>query len=189
MLYDLYGIENKRLHHYIFNLAKQRGIMDVDSSWDSLAREGILLLGRDAVKTRGLACDIHFAIQPKFDTSYAQGIKMEEDLNEQYVRAQNSFILQGLSGLDVALHIVLLSVGPNEILERRKYEQKFLGKKPRSLNIQSIKKEVIYEEKFFKEISAEARRYVSTQARIVNNKKGKLLLALEEIVSFTGLKK
>lgn len=179
---------NKRLHHYIFNVANEEGISDLSANWDSLAKEAVSRLCEDTFRMGPISCDIHFAVQPNLDTAYAQGLDFQEDINEEeYIRGLNSFILQGFSGRDVSLYAVLLEADPEEILHRRRMELEVLGKKPRSLNLSSIEREGIYERKYFEETVDELKPLVELYVERINN--GNLQKSFKEISSFMGVSK
>ncbi|HLC31726.1 MAG TPA: hypothetical protein VJK51_03585 [Candidatus Nanoarchaeia archaeon] len=187
LLYEKYDVENRRLHHYALDFAKETNVPNIDENWDILANIGMFRLGNEVVKQGKLSCDIHFAVQPNLDTAYATGREFKEDINETYIRGLSRTILQGLSGQKLSLYFLLLNCDSSSILQRRSYELESLGKKPRSLDILSIEKELFYEERYFYETLEDIPKEIPVFHKTTNNKNGKISDVLRDIISFVGL--
>jgi len=164
------GVENRRLHHYIFQSAGDRSIPEVLDNWDHFSIEGMKRLIEDSGTFGALSCDHHFAIQPVYDTAYAQGIKVEEDMDEPYQRSLSEGVLRLPEFSDVELCLLLINANPSEILRRRKEQDRA----PRSLDPESIRKEIEAEKRFFYESATVIGEQSKPQIYEVSSESGRL---------------
>jgi len=185
-----YGVNTRRLHHYALQIAQERKIVNPMEDWNSLVKEGIIRLIEDANRLSILSCDIHFAIQPIFDTAYAQGLETVEDISEPYARGLPMQIMDAFaSATNTGLFLILIEAANNEILQRRKREQTMLGKHPRSLNPISIERELDRERTLFYETAGNIKLYLQPIVRSVSNLNYQLQETVSQIARIAGIRK
>ena len=162
------GCPNIRIHNYVLKIAKER-MVDPIKKWDSLLRKSVPLIIEDVERWQFAVCDYHFAIQPRYDTAYAVGEIIEEDLNEPYVKGLCDAVLKIDEWSKIRVYPLLLDAPTNHILSRRKRACNI--KRPRSLNPKSIEVEKKYERQYFEE----ARNLLDENhgySKVVKNKEG-----------------
>ena len=167
---DMHGWQHLRIHPYVLNLARKEGISDLNEHWNSLVYKIVPELVEDIQNYSGCCIDIHFAVQPKYDTSYALGLDVEEDINEPYEKGLCDEFFQNAKLNELEVSSILLESEASEILCRR--EKLTQIRKPRSVNIESIKRETYYENLYFKLASDIMKKYVGGKSYILNNKEG-----------------
>jgi len=177
-----YGMSHRRHHEYVIELAKKNGVSleELSQRWNDFSAEGLKLLLLDAMKSNiGICTDKHLAVQPVFDTNYARGIRMEEDLNEPYERGLSDVELKLPEFRDVDLYFFLMESSPEEILRRRlDLKDK---KAPRSLNPVSIVQEMKHEYKYFLEACELLSHYSRPNVSVISNGDGKISETIRRI--------
>lgn len=179
------NIGNRRLHNYIFEVARERGVEDVISRWSDLVPESMCRLIHNAQLERILTCDIHFAVQKNLDTAYALSKDFVEDINEPYIKGVEDNVLQVFESFNIAPYLLLLDSTVDEVLRRRTELVK--SKKQRSLNPLSIWKEKFYEKKYFNEVANILIQYKNSNVHVIRNKDGELSKTLDKIVQICDI--
>jgi len=169
MLTEDFGIPNLRLHRYILGHAKREGI-DPVANWDNISPIAMRALLKDCALEGTVVSDKHFAIQPIWDTAYALGLDIAEDIEEPYVKGFIDSSLQIPEFLGVDVRMVLIDTESNQLLERRR--RIINTKKPRSLDKLSIQREREFERRYF--LEAAKILGVSASATTLMNEEGKL---------------
>ncbi len=181
----IYDIGNRRLHNYVLELAREKGIENAIGRWSDLAPESMRRLICDVQSGGSLTCDIHFSVQQNVDTAYALGKDFVEDINEPYIKGVEDKVLQVFESFNIDLYLLLLDSAVKEVWGRRKELAK--NKKQRSLNPLSIKREKFYEKKYFDEAANVLIQYTNVNVSIVRNTDGELPKTLDEIVQICDI--
>ncbi len=143
------GCPNIRIHPYVLKLANDRGIKNPINSWDRLFQDCMPKFIQDIEKWEIAVCDHHFAVQPIYDTAYALGQDLSEDLREPYVKSFCDDSLKIKDWSRVVVYPTFLDAPADKILARRARLSNI--KKPRSLDLRSIDNERTHEQRYFDE--------------------------------------
>ncbi len=176
-------IPNLRFHNYLLDYAKREGI-DPIANWNNISPIAMRALLRDCNLEVVVSSERHFAIQPKLDTAYAKGLKIEEDINEPYVKGFEDDLLRMPEFSEIDIRMILVDAETDELLRRR--ERRKNSKKPRSLNRLSIQREREFERKYFFE--AAKTLGVGDRARVLVNSEGRFDQVYEQLKDHCNLR-
>lgn len=119
-----------------------------------------------------IVCDVHYAVQPNLDTSYALKLpfieRFDDDM-EPYQSGINRTFVNALMENGAVIKFVLIQSPIEDILFRRNELLKNLDKQPRSLDRQSIVIEQLFEQFFFKETIDYAGKSYPIHSIIIEN--------------------
>jgi hypothetical protein len=163
-----HNIAHGRMFDYIKRVADINGITDIDKEYPHLEIPAVVLLSDDCFSRGVLLLDLHYAVQPRFDTARAIEKECLEDFSEPYELSVSEEAIKTLT-LRLNLQATCLTAPANIILSRRENYDFGAGKGARSLSLNSIENELTNESIFFEKFCGLANKFGRVDSAYIDN--------------------